>query len=211
MEQVLRLTQWLGDVAARALDAAADSGDWSLWRQACNGHAASATRLVRNLSPQAFGLAIQLVGRREDAEDIVQDAFLRLWRSKPSDTHGAKLSTYFNTIVINRCRSLLASRREQATEQAPLIQLHDEQQERDGNAGDAHDMTPLRRNGAGDRLSSGMARLPARQRMAIAMWAYADASVADIAHALELDPNAAHQLLHRAKQSLRLHLEGGAP
>jgi RNA polymerase sigma-70 factor (ECF subfamily) len=43
------------------------------------------------------------------------------------------------------------------------------------------------------------------------MWAYADASVIDIARALELDPNAAHQLLHRAKLTLRSHLEGVTP
>ncbi len=40
------------------------------------------------------------------------------------------------------------------------------------------------------------------------MWAYADAGVPDIARALDIDPNAAHQLLHRAKQALRMQLEG---
>lgn len=38
------------------------------------------------------------------------------------------------------------------------------------------------------------------------MWAYADASAADIAQALAIDSNAAHQLLHRAKQALKLRL-----
>ena len=47
--------------------------------------------------------------------------------------------------------------------------------------------------------------------MALAMWAYADASVPEIARALELDANAAHQLLHRAKLALRAHLEGDIP
>ena len=61
-------------------------------------------------------IAIQLVGKREDAQDAVQDAFMRLWRSHPSDTRGARLATYFNTIVINCCRSAMANRREHATE-----------------------------------------------------------------------------------------------
>jgi RNA polymerase sigma-70 factor, ECF subfamily len=46
--------------------------------------------------------------------------------------------------------------------------------------------------------------------MAVAMWAYADASVADVARSLDIDPNAAHQLLHRAKAALRAQLERGA-
>ena len=212
MDQVSRLTQWLGSAAARSLGGAPPPGDdWRLWREACAGVEASARQLVRELSPQAYGLAMQLVRTREDAEDAVQDAFLRLWRSAPSDKHGARLSTYFNTIVINRCRTLLGARREQATEQDGMIELHDAQQARDGAFEAPQGMTSLCRQGTQERLQRGLAGLPARQRMAVAMWAYADATVADIARSLELDPNAAHQHLHRAKQALRLHLEGGPP
>ncbi len=42
------------------------------------------------------------------------------------------------------------------------------------------------------------------------MWACADAAAPDIAHALDIDPNAAHQLLHRAKHALRMRLEGAS-
>jgi RNA polymerase sigma-70 factor (ECF subfamily) len=181
---------------------------WRVWREACDGDAASATRLVRALSPQAFGLAMQLVRRTEDAEDVVQESFLRLWRSAPSDNHGATLSTYFNTIVINRCRTLLVSRRELATDDADLIALHDAHQ-LDGVGFCDPRCTESEALGSEDarrRLQAGLALLPARQRMALAMWAYADASAADIARSLEIDPNAAHQLLHRAKLALRARL-----
>jgi RNA polymerase sigma-70 factor (ECF subfamily) len=47
--------------------------------------------------------------------------------------------------------------------------------------------------------------------MALAMWAYADADVAQIARSLELDTNAAHQLLHRAKATLRRSLQETSP
>lgn len=216
-----RLSGWLHSAAARAegavgLAVPAPARDWALWRAAGAGDAASATRLVRQLTPQAYGLAIQLVRRREDAQDAVQDAFLRLWRSQPSDTRGARLSTYFNTIVINCCRSLLAARREQPTEHDALTDLHDAQQLRDratgggghhpAGAGDGDDEAGLQA-GISTRLHRALRRLPVRQRMAIAMWAYADASVPDIARTLEIDPNAAHQLLHRAKLALRTHFE----
>jgi len=213
MDHVSRLTQWLSTAAERAgvsgVGVPSPSGDWQLWREACAGRAASATRLVQALTPQAYGLAIQMVGRREDAQDVVQDAFLRLWRSRPSDTRGAKLSTYFNTIVINCCRSLATARREWPTEHDALTALHDAQQQRDEGVDEASGQADGAAHGLNARLQRGLQGLPARQRMALAMWTYADASAADIAQTLAIDPNAAHQLLHRAKQALRAHLEGG--
>lgn len=204
MSTVSRLSQWLGQAAAR-VGTPAEGEDWRLWREACGGGAEAATRLVKQLTPQAYGLALRLLGRPEDAEDAVQEAFVRLWRSSPSDRHGARLATYFNTIVINRCRSQLTGRREQATDQDELNELHDAWQLRQGAA-----ETDPDRAASHNQLAAALARLPARQRMAAVMWAYADASVADIAHTLDVDPNAAHQLLYRARQALRLHLEGGA-
>lgn len=207
-----RLTGWLDSAAARIRgNTATPTDDWTLWREACAGHASSAQKLVRLLTPQAYGLALQLLRRSEDAEDAVQDAFLRLWRSHPSDTCGATLSTYFNTIVINRCRSRWTARREDATDPDALAELHDAQQAIDLGTHEAMATPGLEAWGGTSALERGLARLPVRQRMAVVMWAYADADVPDIARALDIDPNATHQLLHRAKQALRRHLEGASP
>ncbi len=212
MLTVSRLTGWLESAAARALcGAATPSRDWSLWREACVGNPRSARQLVRELTPSAYGLALQLLRRAEDAEDAVQDSFLRLWRSSPSDTRGATLSTYFNTIVINRCRSRLVARREDATDPDALAELHDAQQATDTSDVAVDRTASAGGKGIGQALKQGLDRLPVRQRMAIVMWAYADADVPEIARALDIDPNAAHQLLHRAKRSLRSHLDEGSP
>lgn len=192
-----RIARWFGAPG----DAAAS--DWTLWQRACAGQAAAATALVHRLSPQALGLALQLLRRREDAEDVVQEAFLRLWNSRPDDARGAALATFFNTIVINRCKTLLIRRREFATEDESLQALAD--------AG-PRPAAPAPEDGAlGAPLRRALQALPPRQRMALAMWAYADASVAEIARALELDANAAHQLLHRAKAALRQQLGENRP
>jgi RNA polymerase sigma-70 factor (ECF subfamily) len=206
-----RLTGWLESAVARVRTGAdTTASDWTLWREACAGNARSAHQLVRELTPQAYGLALQLLRRSEDAEDAVQDAFLRLWRSHPSDTHGATLSTYFNTIVINRCRSRWTSHREDATDPDALAELHDAQQAADIAAHGTDPAASFGNAGNSRALERGLARLPVRQRMAVVMWAYADAGVPDIARALDIDPNAAHQLLHRAKQALRMQLEGAS-
>lgn len=196
------LGRWVG----RAFQAPASRTDgWALWHAACAGDAASATRLVHQLTPQAHGLAMQMLARHEDAEDVVQEAFLRLWGSRPSDAHGASLATFFNTIVINRCKSWLTRRRELSADHEQLTELSDAQQQAQPPMADdlpAVDAT---------RLQTAMARLPARQRMALAMWAYADADVAEIARSMELDSNAAHQLLYRAKTALKHLLQENTP
>lgn len=206
-----RLTGWLEGAVARLRTGNAEpASDWELWRAACTGHARSAQELVRMLTPSAYGLALQLLRRSEDAEDVVQDAFLRLWRSHPNDTRGATLSTYFNTIVINRCRSRWSTHREEAIDPDALTELHDAQQADDTASPPTEQAVWADAVGNGQALAQGLARLPVRQRMAVVMWAYADATVPDIARALDIDPNAAHQLLHRAKQTLRTHLGGNA-
>jgi RNA polymerase sigma-70 factor (ECF subfamily) len=178
---------------------------WALWQRACEGDPGSARSLVQLLTPTALALARQMLGKPEDAEDAVQESFLRLWSARPEDLHGAQLSTYFNTIVLNRCRTQLVRRRELTMAPDDLVVLQDLQQTHTDAAGtQAWDaVTP-------QQLLDTLAQLPARQRLALAMWAYADASAADIAQALAIDANSAHQLLHRARAGLRQALKGAA-
>lgn len=191
--------------------------DWSLLRQASQGSEASARQLVRQLSPMAHGLAMQLLRHPQDAEDAVQDAFARLWTSQASAQQGpqaATLATYFNTIVINRCKTRLTQRREFATDPEVLGPMADERQQtldQDATAWSSLAHDPGSDHPARSAVEQAMNRLPARQRMALAMWAYADADVPDIARSLELGTNAAHQLLHRARAALRHLLTGEHP
>ncbi len=176
--------------------------DWQLWHKAQTGCATSARALVDQLMPQALGLAMQMLRRPEDAQDVVQESFLRLWGSQPRDLQSAKLATYFNTIVINRCKSLLARANEISSDNDTLIALADAGQASDSSTSTAQG------NFTATQLQRAIATLPARQRMALAMWAYADADAAQIALSMDIETNAAHQLLHRAKGALRQVLQG---
>ena len=199
-----RLGQWARQALNLRAPTRAHADGWALWQAACAGDQASATALVHQLTPQAHGLALQMLARREDAEDVVQEAFVRLWGARPSDAHGAQLATYFNTIVINRCKSWLVKRREFSVDPEGLTELSDARQVANLPPADTRALSAA-------HVQAAMARLPARQRMALAMWAYADADVPAIARSLELDPNAAHQLLYRAKSALRTLLQEHAP
>jgi len=188
---------WMASVAARAQRGARrllglPASGWDLWHQASGGDPRAAEALVRQLAPAALALARQMLGRPEDAEDVVQEAFLRLWSAEVDDTRGAQLATYFHTIVLNRCRSQLVRQRELSTDPEDLVRLQD-----------ALQMPSPEGPADGPALQQALLRLPARQRMALALWAYSDADADGIARAFGIDANAAHQLLHRAKRSLR--------
>jgi RNA polymerase sigma-70 factor (ECF subfamily) len=118
---------------------------------------------------------------------------------------GAQLATYFHTIVLNRCRTHLTRRREFGVEDETLQQLAEDQQR--ANASPDAELP----RASATQLQHAMTTLRPRQRMALGMWAYADADVADIARALDIEVNAAHQLLHRAKLALRAVLSGVSP
>lgn len=195
----------------RPADPSTADGGWQLLRQANQGHEASARQLVRQLSPMAHGLAMQLLRHAPDAEDAVQDAFTRLWASNATDGHGATLATYFNTIVINRCKTRLGQRRELATDPELLTPMADDRQMADTPHGTDWAESGACVSGSAQAVAHALGQLPARQRMALAMWAYADAEVADIARSLDLTTNAAHQLLHRARLALRQLLTQGQP
>lgn len=190
--------------ARRALAPTAEG--WAEWRAATGGDPASARALVARLTPPALALARQVLGRTEDAEDVVQDSFLRLWSARPDDQQSAQIGTYFHTIVLNRCRSHLSRQREWATDPDELQTLQEHQADTDAPATD-----PLDTSRQHHQLHAALITLPPRQRLALALWAYADADAAAIGQALTIDTNAAHQLLHRAKRQLRQALAPGVP
>lgn len=184
---------------------------WHLLQRASQGHEPSARQLVHQLSPVAHGVALQLLRNPHEAEDAVQDAFVRLWASHATDGHGASLATYFNTIVINRCKTRLAQRRELATDPELLAPMADARQQDPAHAATAWGTEAGPAPDARRAVEHALGQLPARQRMALAMWAYADAEVPEIARSLDLSTNAAHQLLHRARTALKHLLLRGQP
>jgi RNA polymerase sigma-70 factor (ECF subfamily) len=68
-----------------------------------NGDTAEFSDIVREFSGKAFALTLRILGNKEDAEDSLQEAFMRLYRAIVSGQfeERSKLSTYFYTIVYN--------------------------------------------------------------------------------------------------------------
>ncbi len=79
--------------------------DESLIRQVQDGKREAFVELVNRHSRRFYGTAYRLLFSRTDAEDVVQQAFLKLWERRLfwNQDKGAKFTTWFYRVVVNLC------------------------------------------------------------------------------------------------------------
>lgn len=162
------------------------------------GDRAAFDRLSRRHLDRAYGVALRMTGSRADAEDVVQDVFLRLWLRPRSWQPGqAQFSTWLYRVLVNRCLDL--KRRPRGTD----LDAVEEPQDPNANAED--ELVAAER---GRALDAAVARLPERQRAAIVLTYTAGLRNAEAASAMDISVKAFEALLVRAKRELRDDLAG---
>jgi RNA polymerase sigma-70 factor (sigma-E family) len=162
------------------------------------GQAPSAGRLedlyLRN-APGALRLAYFLCGDREAAQDLVQDAFVRVVGRFAYLRTPDAFDAYLRRTVVNLFTSQLRRRR--------LERAHLAHERGAATAGHLDEDPALR-----DELWRALGTLPARQRAAIVLRYYEDLSEKDTAEILRCSVGAANQLVTRGIASLRTNLGG---
>ncbi len=78
-------------------------------KKAANGDQLAFRQIVESHQGFVYALAYRMVGNAEDAEDITQDAFVRLWKHLPKYRSGVKVSTWLYEITTNLSLDLLKS------------------------------------------------------------------------------------------------------
>lgn len=150
-------------------------------------------RLFDKYADDAFRLAYSYLGSRPEAEDVVQDVFLKLIRSNISITKG-KEKTYILTMTANACRDVLKSGR--IVFRVPFE--------------DAGEVTAEDRTDEEDtEMFAAVSELPDKLRIAIHLHYYEGYSIKEIADILGIAQSAVSMRLTRAKELLRKHFEGG--
>lgn len=84
--------------------------DAELVRRCLADDATALRAFVERFQNAVFGLCLRMLGHRQDAEDIVQEVFLRSFRSLKSWDSSRPLEPWVLTIAANRCRTLLTTR-----------------------------------------------------------------------------------------------------
>lgn len=84
--------------------------DALLVRQALHGDSQAVQTLVERFQTEVFGLCVRLLQHRQDAEDVTQEVFLRVFRSLRRWDSARPLKPWIMSIAVNRCRTWLSQR-----------------------------------------------------------------------------------------------------
>ena len=169
-----------------------DDSDEALMARIARGDQQAFRTLAGRHLPAMLGLARRILGNASDAEDVAQEAMLRVWTHAPRWQPLAAFRTWLTRVVVNLC--LDRKRR------APWVALE--------AAGEIVDPTPgaseqAERDERERMVAAAIAGLPARQRAAIVL-TYGDGmSNAQVAEILDTSVSAVETLLVRGKQNLR--------
>lgn len=102
-----------------------------LMKKAASGNDAAFEKLVKHFEKPVYNLAMQTVRNREDALDVAQDVFLKLWRTRGSFRGDCSVSTWVMRIAKNTVLDLLRRRTAHASESLTYEDGEGESAERD--------------------------------------------------------------------------------
>lgn len=141
-----------------------------------------------------YQMVYRWVMHKQDAEDIVQDAFLKLWSGKARWKSGrnARFVTWFYRVLYNQSVDVLRTRRR------AIAELVDEIPSQDISAEDQEIITRQQK-----QLRDAICLLPENQRIAVNLFYFEDLSQKQISSMMGISLKALESLLSRAKAGLR--------
>lgn len=171
----------------------AEPSDEDLLAAYAAGEPRAARDLTLRLAPRVMGQAMRMLGRQAEAEEVVQDALLRLWKTAPEWESGrAKVSTWLYKVTANLCLDRLRRARPQASLDAVAEP-----------AAEGTDMeVRLQARARAEALRAAIARLPERQAEAVALRHLEGLANPEIAQIMGISAEAVESLTARAKRGL---------
>ncbi|MCA3452869.1 MAG: RNA polymerase sigma factor [Rhodobacter sp.] len=181
-----------------ALDALSDVSDEALLVLYANGDPWAARALTLRLTPRLLGFAALMLADRTEAEDVTQEAMLRLWRMAPGwQQGGARVSTWLYRVASNLCLDRLRKSRPRGLEEVA--------EPEDAAPGAVARLIEADRMLALDRA---LAALPDRQRQAVVLRHIEGLTNPEIAAVMDIGVEAVESLVARGKKGLTALLSG---
>ncbi len=159
--------------------------DAQLVEECKRGNLRAYERLYEQHAPRMKSLALRLLGSRADAEDAVQDAFLKVYRAMAGFDGNSALSTWMYRILINCCYDVL--RRQQRAAEAPVTREP---------AADSKVSLKI-------ALERALARINERPRLVFVMFEVEGLKHSEIAAILQVPEGTSRNWLFEAKRDLK--------
>lgn len=171
--------------------------DEQLMERTAGGDMDAFEDLVRRHQNTAVSVAYRFLGDRTLAEDLAQDAFLKILAAAPRYEATAKFTTYLYGVVWRLCVDTYRKK-------TPVQWDPEVPHEADSPAPESR----MAREETAETVRRAIAELPERQRMALVLQNYEDMNYEEIGEALDCSPGAVASLLVRARRTLEDKLRG---
>jgi RNA polymerase sigma-70 factor (ECF subfamily) len=173
-----------------------DAPEQAIYRAAIQGDRDAFEMVIRSTSRNLFAIAYGILQSREEAEDVVQDTFVKAWKSRWRVRDSAKLPAWLSTIARHRARDLARKRK---SEPLPENFESNEAVEFEGAATGKADLD--------GEVRSALAQLPELHRAAVTLRYFEDLDYGTIEQTLGLTNGALRGILGRALGTMRKRLK----
>jgi RNA polymerase sigma-70 factor (ECF subfamily) len=167
--------------------------DASLVRRCLRGDSAAVRALVERFQPEVLGVCVRMLHHRQDAEDVSQEVFLRVFRSLRRWDRQRPLRPWIMGITVNRCRTWM-SRRARRPETVDYLD--------DTVAGKPADNSQE----LADGIQAALGRLRLEYRTVFVLFHEQGHPYEEIAEALDRPVGTIKTWLHRARLEILEHL-----
>jgi RNA polymerase sigma-70 factor (ECF subfamily) len=196
------------NIDAQALAQPADALDRTDMERLAAGQDAALNDLMERHATPVFHFLCRMVGNEDDANDLAQETFVRVFRARASFRPNEKFSTWLFTIAANLARNHFRWR-----SRHPHVSLEAEAGESEQTLGStlpANDPAPNEQALAAERAEAvrlAVGKLPEDLREAIVLCEWQELSLAEAAAILETTTKTVESRLYRARQILRERLK----
>ncbi len=174
--------------------------DYEIITSVINGKKQNYKLLVDRYKTKAFSLLLRMLKNKEEAEEVLQDSFIKAYYALPNFKNDSKFSTWFYKIVYNSCLSHLSKLKRRSELEYVSVDSEIEYGKNDefilGNLEDSN-----------DKLYKYIDLLPIKYSLILILFYIDELSINEISATLNLSVSNTKVLLHRARTDLRNILE----
>lgn len=179
-----------------------------LVRQAADGDESAFAEIVSIYRKAVYNSALYIAKNREDAEDIAQEVFLRLWRTLPSYRGDASLKTWVATLTKSCAIDYIRNRNKKS-----VSSLNDDEENRELDVVDLDvSSNPEKSFERDERIKAvreAVKKLPEPIRETLVLREFHDMSYAEIAVALRVSEGTVKSRISRGREQIKEFLKNG--